>query len=455
VAQPNILFIMSDQQRHDWLSFAGRPEVRTPNLDRIARNGTVFTQCITNCPVCAPARVGLAAGLHPFRLGSVDNNTYLPLSRRTYYQRLRDEGYHVGCVGKLDLAKPSGYNGRNGNRPVTYAWGFTLPVECEGKMHAGRSPEPRGPYGYWLREQGLYERFHQDYMDRSAKGWVKSGSHDSVLPTHAFEDIYIGTRSVEWIQEVPDEYPWHLFVSFVGPHDPFDPPTEYADHYRDAPMPKAIPPAGEGKPAWIRSKNRGLTPEEIQHTRRQYCASIEAIDDSVGRILDAVEERGMLDNTIVVFSSDHGEMLGDHGLYTKVVPYEASIRVPLVVSGPGIPAGEVRDALVELIDVNPTICELAGLPAQERIDARSLVPILTGDESIVRSDQFTVMRNFECVRTSRYKLVQSHNDLPELYDLEEDPDEQLNRAGDPTYAEIERELNQRLHRRILDAEWRR
>ncbi|MHC4917604.1 MAG: sulfatase-like hydrolase/transferase, partial [Planctomycetota bacterium] len=145
---PNILFISADQHRHDYLGAAGADFLRTPNLDALAGRGVRFTQCCTNAPVCTPARVALASGLQPSRLGSLDNRSYLPRSTTTYYQRLRDAGYRVGCVGKLDLAKPDKYNGRFGDRPCVYGWGFTHPEEVEGKMHAGQNPEPQGPYGF-------------------------------------------------------------------------------------------------------------------------------------------------------------------------------------------------------------------------------------------------------------------------------------------------------------------
>jgi choline-sulfatase len=146
----NQLFIMCDQLRHDWLGYRGASHVRTPNIDRIAARGRVFTQTCTNSPVCAPARIGLATGMRPHLMGALDNHAFLPLSRPTYYQRLRDHGCQVGCVGKLDLGKPDGYNWREGKRPLTYAWGFTHPLECEGKMHAGRGNPPNGPYTSWL-----------------------------------------------------------------------------------------------------------------------------------------------------------------------------------------------------------------------------------------------------------------------------------------------------------------
>ena len=445
--RPNLLFIMDDQHRHDYLSAAGATFVRTPNLDRLAERGVRFTQCITNAPVCAPARIGLASGYQPARLGCLDNNCYLPRHITPYYTRLRDAGYRVGCVGKLDLAKPDPYNGRHGDRPRVFGWGFTHPVECEGKMHAGMADQPRGPYGFWLQEHGLFERFRADYAARRTRDWIEGASHDSILPEDAFEDAYIGRRAVEWMDTVPDDYPWHLFVSFVGPHDPFDPPTSYAERYRGAAVPPAIRGNEEGKPAWVNARRRDLSEDEVAVSRRQYCAAIELIDDQVGRIIEAVERRGMAEDTIVVFASDHGEMLGDHGLYTKSVPYEAALRVPLIAAGPGIAGGRTSDALVELIDVNPTVCGLAGLPAQEGLDASDFSAVLTGDRTTHREEAASALREFRLVRTADHKLVMHHTGETELYDLKNDPEELENVAADRPDAvnALRRRLQRRFH----------
>ncbi len=445
--RPNLLFIMDDQHRHDYLSAAGATFVRTPNLDCLAERGVRFSQCITNAPVCAPARIGLASGYQPARLGCLDNNCYLPRHITPYYVRLRDAGYRVGCVGKLDLAKPDPYNGRHGDRARVFGWGFTHPVECEGKMHAGMADQPRGPYGFWLQEQGLFERFRTDYAARGARGWIEGASHDSILPEDAFEDAYIGRRAVEWMDTVPDDYPWHLFVSFVGPHDPFDPPTSYAERYRGAAVPPAIRSNEEGKPSWVNARRRDLSEDEVAVTRRQYCAVIELIDDQVGRIIEAVERRGMAEDTIVVFASDHGEMLGDHGLYTKSVPYEVALRVPLIAAGPGIAGGRTSDALVELIDVNPTLCGLAGLPAQEGLDASDFSAVLTGDRSTHREEAASALREFRLVRTADHKLVVHHTGETELYDLKNDPEELENVAADRPDAvnALRRRLQRRFH----------
>ena len=175
MSKPNLLFIMDDQHRHDYLGSAGAYFLQTPNLDRLA-----------------------ARGMQPGRLGCLGNAGILPPDTTTYYQRLRDAGYRVGCVGKLDLRKTDGYNGRYGDRPCTYSWGFTHPEECEGKMHAGFSATPVGPYTHYLAEKGQLQRFHEDYMRRSADSWV-ADCRDSPLASEDFEDSYIGRRAAEWM----------------------------------------------------------------------------------------------------------------------------------------------------------------------------------------------------------------------------------------------------------------
>ena len=429
---PNILLIMTDQHRWDYLGCYGAKFLDTPNIDRLAASGVRFTNAFTNAPVCAPARIGLATGMHPARIGALDNSCYLPPHLPTYYQRLRDKGYRVGCVGKLDLAKPDKYNGRHGDRPAVYQWGFTHPEEVEGKMHAaqGEPTAPHGPYTHYLKDRGRLMAFWEDYRSRAEKGWILGASHDSVLPTEDFQDCYIGRRAAQWISTIPDDFPWHLFVSFVGPHDPFDPPTEYAERFRDAAMPDAIPKNQHGRPQWMLNRQKDFSDEELARIRRQYCALIKLIDDQIGALLDALKTREMLENTIIIFTSDHGEMLGDHGLFQKQVPYEPSIHIPLIVAGPGVRAGVVSDTLVDMMDLNPTICALAGVEAAPDMDARSFDQILFGKQDVHRQEIMTALPNFRCLRTATKKFVDNTNDMPELYDLMSDPEEIHNVADE-------------------------
>lgn len=444
--KPNVLFIMADQYRFDYAGYAGAGFVRTPNIDRIAKRGVAFTNCYTNSPLCAPARISLATGLQPARLGIYSNSNVLDPQLPTLYQRFRDNGYRVHCVGKLDLNKPDRYNGRYGDRPEAYRWGFTHPEECEGKAHAGSSPTPIGPYTHYLEERDLLQTFYNDYRSRSKKQGYDQWYRDSALPTEAFEDCYIGRRAAKWIDEVPDDFPWFSFVSFVGPHSPFDPPTEYAEKYRHAAMPEGIPDAFAGKPEWVKKKETAIEPGQIVESRRQYCAAIAAIDDQIGLILDALERRGQLENTVIVFTSDHGEMLGDHRLYGKTLPYEPSVHIPLITAGPGIEGGCVSDALVELIDLNPTVSDLAGLPVHSDLDALSIAPILREEKKTHRSEIVSSGKNYHCIRNEKYKLIQNVDDITELYDLEQDPHELNNLAA--VHPELVQSLGARLEERF-------
>ena len=432
---------MADQLRYDWLGIAGTLGVNTPNIDRLASRGIWFTHLVTNAAICAPARISLATGRRPFRHGALDNDSSLDHRDVTYYQRLRDHGYHVGVIGKIDLNKPDFYHGRGGDRPATYSWGFTHPLEAEGKMQAGgmNRHRPLGPYGYWLEERGLFEKFATDYTLRLKALWgpLQGQTYrgdglyrDSVLPENAFEDWWIGERAVEWINlRASSEYPWHLFVSFVGPHDPFDPPVSWAEKFRDTPVAAAIP-AKPGKPGYADPGLWKVSSDEVAIARRQYSASLAVIDKQVGDILAVLKSRGFDDSTIVVFTSDHGEMLGDHGLFQKCVPYEGSMRIPLIVTGPDIEPG-VNDALIELADLNPTLCELAGLEPQRGIDARSIVPMLTRQAPDHRDAVLCTEPHYRAIRTATHKYVHNtgvhklarHDDVDELYDLRSDPSE--------------------------------
>ncbi len=452
--RPNLLFIMADQLRHDWLGCAGADWIDTPTIDGIAERGVRFTQCVTPSPICAPARISLATGLLPHRTGSLTNDDYLPLSTPTYYQRLRDHGYHVGCCGKLDLAKHDKYNGIGGRRPRAFGWGFTHPVEAEGKAHAGTSPTPIGPYTTWLQERGLLETFHHDYrVTRRQDPHIEWVSTDSALPAEAFEDVWIGRRSEQWIDEIDGDFPWHLFVSFVGPHDPFDPPTEYADRYRSADVPPPVDPDARDKPVSIQRRNWGATTEQSIVARRQYSASTNAVDDAIAGILAALERRGWADNTYIVLSSDHGEQLGDHGQFGKHTAYETSMRVPLIVAGPGIDGGRTSDALAELEDVNPTLCEMAGVPPLENIDGRSFLDVATGAAEEHREVTVAQEINYRAARTREWKFIDNLNEPDELYDLQADPEELRNVARE--HPDVVKQLRDQLRRRRVEGEQHR
>jgi choline-sulfatase len=442
---PNVLFLMDDQHRYDYLGCTGAGFVRTPNLDALSRRGMLFRQCFTSYPMCGPARVALATGRSPIRYGPAIN-PILPLSAPTFYQRFRDQGYRVGCIGKIDLAKPDKYNGRNGDRPCTYSYGFTHPFECEGKLHAaeGEPKKTLGPYGGYLEEKNLFGRFQEDYVARKKAGGIHRASHDSILTADDYEDGFIGRKACDWLRDIPKDFPWYLLVSFVGPHDPYDPPTEYAERYRKAEMPAKVV-GGSGKPGSLSRRRLVEEGEDVAETRRQYCACIEHIDSRIGELLKTLEETGQAENTYIVYTSDHGDMLGDDDTFLKAILYDPAIHVPLMISGPSIPAGRTSDALVDLMDVNQTLLALLDLPELQNTDSRSFAQVAEGLAQEHREFVLSYNYNGQCIRTREEKLIENIGDCAELYDLTTDPLERRN------IAEARPENVSRLSARMHDA----
>ncbi|MCL5947269.1 MAG: sulfatase-like hydrolase/transferase [Chloroflexi bacterium] len=259
----------------------------------------------------------------------------------------------------------------------------------------------------------------------------------------------MGRRACELLERFPDESPWHLFVSFVGPHDPWDPPTEFADHFRQAPMPDPIADSLRNKPNWQHQKAKrqgGATLEDIRAVRRQYTAALELIDAQVGAILQTLERKGQLHNTYIIYCSDHGEMLGDHGLFQKSIHYEPALRVPLIVAGPNIKPGRSA-AQIELSDVHPTLLALADIPLASQLDAQSFQHLLGDPTQEHRTDTVSQLLHCRALRNSEWKLVENYNDTTELYNLHDDPHELHNLAE--RHPDIVARMRRRLVQRLL------
>lgn len=431
--RPNFLFLFPDQHRWDWLGLLGRVPVRTPNLDRLAQRGMRFNQCRTNSPLCAPARAALASGLRPSRNGVTNNGMSLPPGQPTFFRDLRDAGYRVLASGKTDLSKHGGTKTLDGRTPEVLALGFTDIINQCGKWDAVNTgwPTPSDPYMAYLHEQTLAETHVLDYQRRNKMR--RDADHPvldtaaSPLPREACTDDFTGRQALRLLDEAPADEPWLLWVNFPGPHEPFDPPAELRERYDGVDFPPPI----DGE--------RGQAQDHPQ-LRRNYAAMIEGIDEWCGRLIAAVEARGELENTIIIYSSDHGEMLGDHGQWYKSVPYEASVHVPLIVAGPGVRQGETSAALVELIDIGATIADLAGVPASEAVpdrDARSFAGVLHGQakDAEHRAVQSSELHDWRMVTDGRWKLVVSGGgatgaEAVRLYDLHADPNEQRSLVAD-------------------------
>lgn len=455
-ARPNILFIMADQFRTASLTGMG-DGIETPNIDRIREKAMFFPMAACAAPLCTPSRAALATGKMPHKCGVMVHDANLPLDQTTYYQLLRKGGYRVAVTGKTDLHKQDKTLGQNGPLPVAYELGFTDPAgETEGKMNSAWYQttvngkrigalaliQSRQPLDGEVIGVGPYQRFLIDKNPEKLKGLCMDYvNRIGCKPTYfaaptqldddEFIDNYVGRLACDYLRNVDDEAPWHLFVSFPGPHNPWDPPKSEVEALGDKVYPETPADNLEGKPNWVKQRaarqSKGMTQADLNNTKLHYDAVIQTIDKQIGHILDILRERGMEENTVVIFSADHGEMMGDHGLFEKEAMYEGSVRVPLLIHLPGMERANQSGALASLIDVAPTILELCGIDYDRRdMDAVSLVPVLEGHSDTVRVVQQSELLHTNMLFDGRYKWIRNVNDSNELYDLQEDPNELTN-----------------------------
>lgn len=439
--RPNILWICTDQQRYDTIGALGNPCIRTPHLDQLVAEGVAFTHAHCQSPICTPSRASFLTGMYPGTIHACTNGNDVWAGAAPLVSKLlADSGYDTGLVGKLHLAGAAGRiepRGDDGYR--VFHW-----------SHHPRNDWPAGhDYADWLRTQGI----DPDIIARSPEK----------LPPWAHQTMWCADRAIDFMSEQRHR-PWLMSVNMFDPHTPFDPPEEYLHRYNPDKLPDPLFRESDfASQALLKSVDFQTSvrrPEEFKarQVKAAYYAMITLIDDALGRLMAALERSGQRQNTLVIFTSDHGECLGDHGLLLKGCRfYEGLVRVPLIVSWPGrIACGLVSDALVELTDIMPTLLEICGLPVPERVQGRSLWPILTGQadphtlRDTVRSEYYHVLnpinqaghKQFEgsyatMLRDRRYKLVVYHgHDTGELFDLQNDPGEFENLWHDPAAAGV-------------------
>lgn len=435
---PNILWICTDQQRADTIQALGNPAIRTPHLDALCARATAFTRAYCQSPICTPSRASFLTGRYPSNIHVARNGSAtFPPEPRLIPSLFADAGYRTGLVGKLHLASAHGGPEARANDGYQH-WRYS---------HDPREPEGLGnAYAAWAREQGWS---FDDLFFRPGPGAplrYRPGVDPAVHHT-----TWCANEAIAFIEGAPPE-PWFLSVNTFDPHPPFDAPEPWTARYRGGRIPApTFDEADLERQARLadvpfQTRAQRPTPETLENVASYY-GMIELLDEQIGRILDALDRAGQRESTIVMFMSDHGEMLGDHGLTLKGCRfYEGLVRVPLIVSWPGhFAEGAVRDDLVELTDLAPTLADVLGTEL-EPTSGRSLMPVLTGKgtpgRAYVRSEYLDALGTGDASSApatfatmyfdGRYKLIRYHSHgLGELYDLAHDPTESRDLWDDP------------------------
>lgn len=440
--RPNIVFIMTDQQRYDTIAALGFDHMITPNLDGLTQRGTAFENMYITSPSCAPSRASVFTGTFPHTNGVFRNDEPW---QYCWVKDLAEAGYRTVNVGKMHTM------------PIEGPFGFHERHVTENKDR----DHPNLPFyldnwdkAFFLRgvekPSRVTQRRRDNYGDKLG-AWV--WEHEDML----HPDVFTGQMAKWWLDRFTGDGPFFLQVGFPGPHPPYDPTQEYLDKYEGRELPAVIPPDHGAQPKALQELREfhlgedadGIvhlpepTAEQSTRQRAHYYANVTMIDTQVGEIIDALDMRGALDNTIIVFTTDHGDALGDHGHSQKWNMYQSTVRVPAVVAGPGVAAGKRVSDNVSLFDLGPTILEWAGVEVPGWMEAVSLTPYFSDGHVESRRQVFaehsndallTGTRLMTMVLDGSMKLVHFvDSDAGILFDLANDPQEQVNLWDDPDH----------------------
>lgn len=439
--RPNILFILADDQRYNTIHALGNDDIRTPNLDRLVQEGTAFTHAHipggTSGAVCMPSRAMIHSGKSLFHLD--ESGAQIPDEHTTMGECFQANGYHTIGIGKWH------------NGPASYARSFADGDEIffGGMWDHWNVPvnsyHPDGKYEAIVRTTPNF--FHANHpMDTIAER-ITAGKHSTELFTDA---------AIRFIEQ-PHEKPFFLYTALLAPHDPRTMPERFRTMYDPAKLSLPAnfaadhfdfginPSVGEDRDENLAAYPR--TEEEIRQHLADYYAMISHIDEQLGRLLDALKRSGQLENTIIVYTGDNGLAVGCHGLMGKQNLYEHSIRVPLILRGPGIASGEKRSAYVYLMDIYPTLCELCNLQVPNSVEGKSFKEALEKADSVTRPYLYLAYTHLiRAIKNERFKLIR-YKQRPEetqLFDLQEDPEETVNLYRDPAYQSIAAALQAQL-----------
>jgi choline-sulfatase len=450
--QPNILFIISDQMTAALTGVYGHPVVQTPHLQRIAADGVRFDAAYTAFPLCAPGRACLLTGRHASEIGAWDNGALLAADQVGFTHYLSTAGYDTVCSGKLHLIGPDQLHGFQRRLttdiyPCHFSW--VRPEWIGIKETQGHDCE---------QVMGSRPRYN-------ALGYTGPAVRVGVWHDALSYDEQVHFRSVEYLRAKarrPEDGPFMLCASYHHPHEPFMPPQAYWDRYEGTDI--AIPALPENLDDTYSLLDRNLNayhgtrrydlrdPDGLRRLRRAYYAQVTYTDEKVGQLLDVLDETGLSENTVVVFTSDHGDMLCEREMVQKRNLYEWSCRVPLLVRFPDRwKAGTTCATPVSLVDLLPTFCELAGEEPSLPHDGDSLIGVLgdgTGERCIFAQAHEAVGVPCIMARQGRWKYNYIHTDQDQLFDLEADPGEWHNLIDDPAHAAVAADLRARILKRF-------
>lgn len=432
--KPNIILIYTDQQRGDCLGADGHPVVQTPYLDELAANGVRFDRGYSAVPSCIPARAILMTGQNAWHagiLGMGEGQCKMPSDYPvTMPGELAKAGYHTGLVGKMHFNPLRALNGFHN----------TILDEHDGPNHSGFMSD----YALWFEENKPANTLQMEH----GLGWNTMIARPFHLPEYYHPTNWTMRESIKWLKRRDPDKPFFLCTSFIRPHSPYDPPQVYWDMYADKDIPEPMSAEWdsihdrEEDPAQISSYGKSSTSpyrgkrgdEETRRARIGYYASVTHIDHQIGYLLENLKRNGLYDETLIIFSSDHGDMLGDHNLWRKTYPYESSIRIPYLVKFPksaGIKPGQVCSAPVELMDIMPTMLEAAGIPIPELVDGESLYKLAHGKTDDWR--RYLHGEHCKCydeelehqyLTDGKYKYIWfPRTNKEQFFDLVNDPDE--------------------------------
>ena len=417
----NILFIVSDQHNPRFTGYEGHPCIETPNLDALAARGVRFANAYCQNPICVPSRYSMLSGLCSRDIGVYDNH-HVPRSDLPSFARLLSEhGYRTCLIGKAHFTGPDQFWGYQ-ERP----YGDLVGLGHQPDPYRGAHPALEGVNGIGHHPAG---------------GCFKLAGPSGIPELQIAENI-INHEAVKWLQihrETCRERPFLLSVHYPRPHFPFAPPKRWFDRYAGrvhCPLSKREDFADRPRyhrGCWELYQGYGATQEDVDRGLAGYAGNVSFVDECIGRLLDSVEHLGFAEDTIVIYSADHGEMAGAHGLWHKQLFYEESVRVPLIFAGPGVECGGVREDVVGLIDLFPTLCDLAGVTIPDHCAGVSLKPLLPGPAKLSDRTIFSEI-NWQpgrlpagaMLRRGRWKYVWYTDESEELYDLEADPNENAN-----------------------------